>query len=154
MADEKCSAVKSYLQKIRLYDTHINNKIAELSRLKGMVTNITPTLKDDVVSGSGSKDKLGDTVAKIVDLQDEINKAIDEFVDKKNEVCAIIDSLQNPDHVALLHKRYVEYLTWEQIACEMHMSYRNVCYIHGRALQAASAVLNKKFAQDCIDLQY
>ena len=68
MADEKISAVKAYLQKIRLYDTHINNEVAEMSRLKDMVTNITPTLKDDVVSGSGSKDKLGDTVAKIVDL--------------------------------------------------------------------------------------
>ncbi len=144
MADEKISAVKAYLQKIRLYDTHINNKIAELSRLKDMVTNITPTLKDDVVSGSGSKDKLGDTVAKIVDLQNEINRAIDAFVDKKNEVCAIIDSLQNPDHVALLHKRYVEYLTWEQIACDMHISYRHATRMHGRALQAIERVMTEK----------
>ena len=144
MADEKISAVKAYLQKIRLYDTHINNEVAEMSRLKDMVTNITPTLKDDVVSGSGSKDKLGDTVAKIVDLQDEINRAIDEFVDRKNEVCAIIDSLQNPDHVALLHKRYVEYLTWEQIACDMHISYRHATRMHGRALQAIERVMIEK----------
>lgn len=144
MADEKISAVKAYLQKIRLYDTHINNKVAEMSRLKDMVLNITPTLKDDVVSGSGSKDKLGDTVAKIVDLQDEINRAIYEFVDRKNEVCAIIDSLQNPDHVALLHKRYVEYLTWEQIACDMHISYRHATRMHGRALQAIERVMIEK----------
>lgn len=144
MADEKISAVKAYLKKIRLYDTHINNKVAEMSRLKDMVLNITPTLKDDVVSGSGSKDKLGDTVAKIVDLQDEINRAIDEFVDKKNEVCAIIDSLQNPDHVALLHKRYVEYLTWEQIACDMHISYRHATRMHGRALQAIERIMTEK----------
>ncbi len=144
MADEKISAVKAYLQKIRLYDTHINNKVAEMSRLKNMVLNITPTLKDDVVSGSGSKDKLGDTVAKIVDLQDEINKAIDEFVDRKNEVCALIDSLQNPDHVALLHKRYVEYLTWEQIACDMHISYRHATRMHGRALQAIERIMTEK----------
>lgn len=144
MADEKSSAVKAYLQKIRLYDTHINNKMAELARLQDMVKNITPTLKDDVVASSGSKDKLGDAVAKIVDLQNEINMAIDDFVDKKTEVCATIDSLQNPDHVALLHKRYVEYLTWEQIACDMFMSYRNVLYVHGRALQAVESALCDK----------
>lgn len=144
MSDEKSSAVKAYLQKIRLYDTHINNKMAELARLRDMVENITPTLKDDVVASSGSKDKLGDAVAKIVDLQNEVNRAIDEFVDKKTEVCATIDSLQNPDHVALLHKRYVEYLTWEQIACDMFMSYRNVLYVHGRALQAIESVLCDK----------
>jgi DNA-directed RNA polymerase specialized sigma subunit len=114
-----------------------------------MVTNITPTLKDDVVSGSGSKDKLGDAVAKIVDLQDEINRAIDEFVEKKNEVCAIIDSLQNPDYVALLHKRYVEYLTWEQIACDMHVSYRHVTRMHGRALQAIERVMKEKDVPQC-----
>lgn len=144
MPDEKCSAVKAYLQKIKLYDTHINNKLAELSRLKEMATNITSTWKDDVVSGSGSKDRMGDTVSKIVDLEAEINRTIDEFVDKKNEICAIFERLQNPDHVAVLHKRYVEYLTWEQIACDMHMSYRNVCYIHGRALQAVESLLNSE----------
>ena len=149
MADEKISAVKEYLQKIRLYDTHINNKIAELSRLRDMATNITPTLKDDVVSSSGSKDKLGDTVAKIVDLQDEINRAIDDFVDKKNEVCSVIENLQNPDHVALLHKRYVEYLTWEQIACDMHISYRHATRLHGRALQAVEKAMSENVVRVC-----
>ena len=135
---------KGYLQQIKLYDTHINNKLSELSRLKELVTSITATWKDDVVSGSGSKDRLGDTIAKIVDLEDEVNKAIDKLIDKKNQIGSILEQLKDPDHVAVLHKRYVLYMTWEEIAYDMHMTYRNVCYIHGRALQAVEEIIKKQ----------
>ena len=153
MSGEKCGKAKNHLQQIRLCDTHINNKIAEVARLKELVTNITTALKEDVVSGSGSKDRLGDTVAKIVDLQDEINKAIDEYADKKRAVCEIIEALQNPEQIAVLHKRYVEDLTWEQIACDMNMSYRNVCYIHGRALQAVERLMDEKYENFRADIK-
>ena len=66
MADDKCRKAKEYLQQVKLCDAHIGNKLEELSRLKDMVYHITSTLRGDVVSGGGSKDKLGDAVAKIV----------------------------------------------------------------------------------------
>lgn len=141
MADDKCKKAKEYLQQVRLCDAHINNKLEELSRLKDMVLNITSTLRGDVVSGSGSKDKLGDAVAKIVDLEAEINEAVDAYIDKKREISKTIEQIKDPDQVQVLHKRYFEYLTWEQIACEIPMSYRNVCYVHGRALQAVAELI-------------
>ena len=141
MADEKSNAAKAYLQQVRLYDAHINNKLDELSQLKDMVYHITPILREDRVSGGGGQDRLGNTVAKIVDLEAEINRAVDAFIDKKREVSKTIEQIQNPDQVQVLHKRYFEYMTWEQIACDMHMTYRNVCYIHGRALQAVAEVI-------------
>jgi DNA-directed RNA polymerase specialized sigma subunit len=93
------------------------------------------------VSGSGNQDKLGDSVAKIVDLQDEINQKIDKYVDLKREISALLEQIPDPDQVKVLHKRYFEYKPWEQIACEMNYSYRNVCYIHGKALQAFEALM-------------
>ena len=63
---------KKYLQQIQLYDSHITTKLEELQHLKGMVLRITPTLKDDVVSGGGTQDKLAEAVAKIVDLEAEL----------------------------------------------------------------------------------
>lgn len=135
-----CDA-KAYLRKIELMDAHINNKLNDLFALRTMVTKITATISPVVASGTGNQDKLGDAVAKIVDLQNEINQAIDKYVDTKREVSAVLDKLQDPDHVKVLHKRYIEYKPWEQIACEMNFTYRNVCYIHGKALQAVEALL-------------
>lgn len=138
-----CDA-KAYLRKIELLDAHINNKLNDLCMLRTMVTKITATISPVVVSGSGNQDKLGDAVAKIVDLQDEINRNIDKYVDAKREVSAVLEKLQDPDHVKVLHKRYIEYKPWEQIACEMCCTYRNVCYIHGKALQAVGTVLEDR----------
>ena len=126
---------KAYLQQVKLYDTHINNKLEELSRLKALSTQITSTIKDVPAFGGGSQDKLGDIVAKIVDLENEINEAVDAYIDKQREIGRLLERLEDADQVAVLHKRYFEYMPWEQIALEMHMTYRNVCYIHGRALQ-------------------
>ena len=140
---EKNSA-KEFLQQVRLCDTHIANKLDELAHLKGMVLKVTSSMKPDMVSGSHSQDKLGDAVAKIIDLEDEINRAVDAFVDKKKEVSAVIDRITDPDQLAVLYKRYFNYEAWEQIACEMHMTYRNVCYIHGRALQTVEAMLKER----------
>lgn len=136
---------KSYLKQIRLYDTHINTKLEELSQLKQSVTKITTTLKTDVVSSSGSQDKLGDAVAKIVDLQNEINADIDRFIDAKKQVSGALEKIDDPDQLQVLERRYVLFETFEQIAYEMHMTYRNVCYIHGKGLQTVKAILAKCF---------
>lgn len=132
---------KSFLRKIELLDAHINNRINDLAELKSLVTKITSTISQVCVSGSGNQDKLGDSVAKIVDLQGEINQKIDKYVDLKREVSTLLEQIEDPDQVKVLHKRYFEYKPWEQIACEMNYSYRNVCYIHGKALQAFEALM-------------
>ena len=135
---------KAFLKQVRLCDMHINEKIAELENLKELTLKITTTWKSDVVSSSGSQDKLGEAVARIVDLEEEINRAVDTYVDKKSEVSKVVEQVNDPDQVAVLYKRYFRHETWEQIACEMHMTFRNVCYIHGRALRAVEYLLLKK----------
>ena len=136
-----CDA-KTFLQQVKLYDTHINTKLEEMARLKALTTKITATLKQDVVSGGGNQDKLGDAVAKIVDLEREINTIIDTYVDLKRKVEVVVDKVTDPDQAAILYKRYFLYEQWEQIALEMNMTFRNVCYIHGKALQEVTRVMN------------
>ena len=145
-----CDA-KAYLRKIELLDVHINNLLCDLHQLQTMVTKITATISLVAVSGTGSQDKLGDSVVRIVDLQNEINRKIDKFVDMKREISAVLEAIPDPDQVKVLHKRYFEYKPWEQIACEMNYSFRNVCYIHGKALQAVDAILEGG-VKECLDM--
>lgn len=132
---------KKYLQRIAHCDSRINAMLAEVDGLYAMVTKITPTLKQDVVSGGGNQDKIGDAVAKIVDLKDEINREIDRFVDMKRETAAMLDKLENHLYYIILHRRYVQYETLEQIAADMHYTYRWICILHGRALQEFGDIL-------------
>lgn len=132
---------KRFLQQVKLYDSKINSLLEELDNLKAMVLKITTTLKQDVVSSGGSQDKIGDAIAKIVDLEAEINAVVDGFVNKKKAVNDVLDMVYDSDQYSVLYKRYILYKRWEQIACDMSMTYRNVLYIHGRALQAVDRIM-------------
>lgn len=136
MEAEKSNAAKDFLKQVRLCDIHINNKLEEKARLQALALKITSSWSSEHVSGSGNQDKMGDAIAKITDLDREIDMEIDSFINKKRTVKAVIGKVDNPDQLDILYKRYIQYESFEQIANELNMSYRNVCYIHGKALQS------------------
>ena len=133
--------IKSFLTQAERYETQINSKLEEAARLKQLTLKVTTSLKQDVVSSSGNSDKLGDSVAKMLDLQAEINAAIGGLVDSKREIESVINQVQNPNQLYVLTQRYLLYKTLWEISEEMNMSYRNVCYIHGDGLKAVERIL-------------
>jgi hypothetical protein len=143
MANEKNPA-QEFLRQVRLYDIHINSLLEEKAQMEALAKKVTSTWSSERVSSSGNQDKLGDTVAKNVDLERKIDTAVDSFVDKKAEVKAVLQKIKNPDQLELLLKVYIHYETLEKVACEMNMTYRNACYIHGRALQTVEALIAVK----------
>lgn len=148
MEAEKDNAAKRYLQQIRRLDTKINRDIEELHRLKAMTTKITPTLKPDVVSGCGTQDKLAEAMSKIIDFEAEINREIDCFVDARKAVTATIDKVEDARLHTVLNMRYVQFKTWEQIACYMGRSYQWVCKLHGTALQVVEKIIENSGEND------
>lgn len=150
MAVEKNPA-QEFLRQVRLYDINIDSLLEEKAQLESLRDKITSTWGGERVSGSGNKDKLGDTSAKILDMESKIDKAVDSFVDKKAEARAVIEQVKNPDQFELLLKVYIHYKTLEKVACEMNMTYRNACYIHGRALQTVEFILADRQAERQVD---
>lgn len=136
---------KEYLQQIELYDAHIRNKLEEITSLRSMIMHITSTLRPDGgFPSGGASDKVGDTVAKIIDMESEVNAAVDRFIDLKRDISRLVDRIKNPDEIRLIHLRYFSYYSWEEIALEMGYTYRNVCYIHSRALQSVNKLLETR----------
>lgn len=141
---DKHNEAKEYLLQVKLCDVHINDRLEELAKLKALATKITSTWSSEPGGGSGNQDKLGDAVAKIIDLQREINEAIDDFADKKNEVRELLEQIQNPILLELLFKVYFQYQTLEQAACEMGYSYKQTTRLHGNALLVVRKLLENK----------
>lgn len=135
---------KEYLRSIKKADAIINEKLKELDQLRGMRYKVTQALKPVMVSGGGSHGGFTEASDRLIDLEHEINKDIDRFVDLKREAGALLRKLDNPQHYKVLHQHYVMFETFEQIAVDMGYSYRNVCYLHGRALQAFQRVLDER----------
>lgn len=141
------SEAKEYLEKIKWYDVLIDSKLEELATLNSIVKRITPVMNTTGGGASGNQDKLGDTIAKIIDLQEEINRDVDMFVDRKREASVLLKKVTQAEYFQVLHKRYVLYESFEQMATEMKYTYRGVCYVHGRALQAFEKVLKERKRQ-------
>ena len=77
---------------------------------------------------------MADAIAKIIDLQAEINNDIDRLVDLKREIVTVIKAVGNTEYQTLLEKRYLCFLTWEQIAVDMGYNVRHLYRIHEEAL--------------------
>ena len=78
---------------------------------------------------------MADAVAKIVDLQAEINRDIDRLVDLKREMVRLIKAVDNTEYQTLLELRYLCFKTWEQIAVDMGYNVRHVYRLHDEAVE-------------------
>lgn len=131
------------LQKIPIYDAKIDSKLEELSRLQSMATKVTAVMDSEVVSRTRNTDTMGDTVAKIIAMQDEINSLIDLYTDTKAHFSKIIDELQSPIQIKVLYGHYFHGKSFQKLADELGYSRRNICYIHGDALVAVEKIIAK-----------
>lgn len=136
---------KEYLSQITRLDQMIQNKLSEIFQLKTIACNVTVSNDTERVQKTSDKDKLGSSVAKIVDLENETNELVDDFVDKRKRIIEQIDGMQNNDFYNILSLRYVRRNTFEEIADYTHWSIRTVFSIHGRALQEFEKLYGQEY---------
>ena len=117
---------KEYLGQAYRLDQRINSKLEQVLSLRDLTTKATATMSDMPGGGSRNVYKMQDIIAKIVDLENDINRDIDALVDLKREMVSVIKAVENPEYQTLLELRYLCFKTWEQIAVDMGYSTRNV----------------------------
>ena len=130
---------REYLSQAYRLDNRINSKIDQLTSLNDLATKCTSSISGMPKNPNWDGSTMTDTVAKIIDLQAEINDDIDRLVDLKRELVKVIKSVDNIDCQLLLEGRY---LTWEQIAVEMGFRVRHVYEVHSDALKKIEKILS------------
>ena len=133
---------KEYLQQVRNADMAIKDKMEELARLRTLATSISVANDGERVQSSGSQDKMADTMCKITDFEAEIQAEIDNLLVLKRDVRGVIEKVSEPVLMSVLHKRYLQYKSWEQIAIELDISWRHTLRLHGKALREIEKILN------------
>lgn len=123
-----------YMQRVQNIDDMINRKQEQIDSLRSIATSTAMHTDSERVQSSGTKDKIGDACAKIVDLQAEINRDIDNFVDMKADVMHRIDALDSLDERNVLYYRYFQLYEFRKISQEMHVSERTVYNYHSSAM--------------------
>lgn len=129
---------KEFLTKIRTIDTIVDCKIEQVKRLEELLTGGAIRYDKDKVQSSVSNNTMADTVAKIIELKEQINYDIDLLVDYKSKARELIEQLDDVEKI-ILYKRYFDNKSFELISVECNYSWRHTYRIHGHAL----ANLNK-----------
>ena len=125
---------KQELRKLWMLELRVTLKCEELDKIESQVNRVSRWAVDERVQGGRSGHE--DLLMKLIDLRQDANKMIDELIDEKKRVQAIIDQIDDPMLAEILIERYFECRSWPEIAINTHCSERNVYYLHGKALQA------------------
>ena len=132
------------LASIRTLDAMIRAKIRERDRLRETARSVglTSAAIGDRVQSSRGVSPHSHAVARLVDLEAEIDRDVDALVDLKRECMRAIDQLQDSKLVEILYRRYLDMQTWDLIAEEMGVSRQWALKLHAQALSCL------KFTQD------
>lgn len=135
--------VKNYLNQVKNLDTMIDLKQERLDELNLQKFNIgSQDYSKERVCTSPSGDSLSKLIAKIADLQDEINRDIDRFIDLKAEIMRNIDLISDANEQSILYDRYFQYKNMTIIAEKYMYSKRTVQRLHKKALCSLASILS------------
>ncbi len=133
---------KEYLRQYCEAENDITDKLEEISRLRALAEKTTQAFGGDRVRTSG-EDRLPKIIAKIADMEADVDKEIDELQSKKEDVQKIINLVPDKKQRKVLERRYIKGEKWEQIAVNLNYDYRWVTRLHGRALITVSELIVK-----------
>ena len=125
---------KEYLSQAYRIDRMVKAKLEQVRSLRELSMNAAATLSSTPPSGTRKVHRMEDIIAKMLDLESEINADIDALVDLKREIMATIKGVENEDYRTLLELRYLCFKSWNEIAADMRYNINSIFKIHRRAL--------------------
>lgn len=144
---------KSFLRQLRHIDCMIENKLIERNQWKSIAMGTTAGGESVKINGvmhnmervqtSGSQQRMADAVGRYMDIEREVNECIDRLVDTKKDVISVIEQLETNQY-DILHKKYVQYLTFSEIAVIKNKSESNIISNHGIALKNVQKILDER----------
>lgn len=126
---------KEYLLQARYLDNRIASKREQIQNLNDLATKCTSTWSDMPRSQPNGRSRMADCIMRIIELEEEISNDMLELINLKKEITETINKLENDEYKTILEKRYLCWLTWEQIAVDMNYSVMHIHRLHGEALK-------------------
>lgn len=133
---------EKWLLEVWKLDQLIDAKLAERDRLNAIATDTSAKMPDGMPFNHTGivPQKMQNAVINLVMLANEIDKLIDKYIDYKKQVVEILEQLPEKEY-GVLHRHYIRYMTWEQVAEDMGYSPRQIMRIRKNALKNLSNVI-------------
>lgn len=117
----------------------IEANYVEIQNLRDNANRITPAYSM-APGGGGNGQRIENAMARIVDMENIINADMELLMIALGEIRQLIALVDDPVLKLILHKRYLCYQKWEQIAADLNYTWVHTHRLHGKAL---STILKK-----------
>lgn len=135
---------KEYLSQARTLNMRIKSKLQQIESLNELATSCNVVYSDMPRNPNRGGSKVERAVLKIIEVEESLKQDVENLVDLKREIMSAVQSVSDVELQALLEKRYLCFLPWEEIAEEMHYSIQHVYRMHGEALSRISEIMRVK----------
>ena len=136
-----------YLGQAYRLDQRINSKLQQVESLRSLTRKVTASYDGETVFHTRNVTSLEDTIFRLMEAEEELNRQIDALVVLKMDISRMINRVRNESLRLILEKRYLCFLQWDQIAAEMHYSRRWVLKRHARAVEVVDKLMAESEGQ-------
>lgn len=126
-------AKKEYLQSYKKYKQKAKRLEEQLEELR--LGKMFPSMGMSDMPGAHNQKDLSDYMVQYDRIETNIIKARKDAIIRYEEVRQQIEQLEDENEKRVLTLRYLKSYGWERICVEMEYSWRQIHYIHSRALE-------------------
>ena len=128
---------KQYLNRVRRIDKEIEALLRLVQRTRESLETVTQNYDSDGAQSTKNPHKYD----RLVELESLVDAKIDEQIAMKSEILQTIMKLSDRRQRLVLMEYYIEMKTFEQVAVDIHYSWRQIMNIHGHALKEVQKLL-------------
>ena len=121
---------KQFLSRGRWIEREITSLIRTRDETRDRLTHITQNYDGDGAQSTKDPHKFDS----LVELEDKIDELIDRLYATKTEILDAIGKLEDSRERLALQLYYIDMKSWEQVAVELHYSWRQTMYIRKQAI--------------------
>ena len=125
---------KEYLNRVRRQNSILKQTEKELNEIRADILTLRASSLSEHVSGSKNSD-TADKYIRLESYMEKVNAEWDKLIDMRNAAKDLIGAMPDPMHRAVLYARYINGQRWEDIAMDMHYSWKGIFKLHGQALR-------------------
>lgn len=134
---------REYLESFKMIEDRLQVKSEQVQKLEERLTSITVPLDKEQVSHTKNVAVMADTVAEIVDMQNEINQQAKECAAAKTRALKLLSKL-DPDCSKILTERLFEGKTFPEIGKVMFITERQAQRKFKEALADFQIILDEE----------
>ncbi len=127
---------KEYLSQARNLELKVRQLRQQAEEIKRLAQSVSSPSMSEKVQSSQTGGALEKSVERYLALAERAEFGALAFQELRLEIISRIGKLDRFEYIEVLTYRYIDYLRFEEIACKMNYSFRQVRRFHQRALES------------------